>query len=147
MHRSLIDTGGKAGGGGGGGGLATTSEFFRLFPRFPSFVPGQIISVKREQIDLKKINIFQREYSKFLSESFRDEVSIQNWNYSHDNVNDSFKYFYTKLEASVDRHAPLKKLTPREIKIRSKPWLSPEILKMIKIRYKIFARKEATQKC
>ena len=69
---------------------------------------SQVISVKREQIDLKKINIFQRDYSKFLSESFRDNVSIQNWNYSHDNVNDSFKDFYTKLEASVDRHAPLK---------------------------------------
>ena len=100
---------------------------------------SQIISVKREQIDFKKIDIFQRDYSKFLSESFRDDVSIQNWN-------DSFKDFYTKLEASVDSHAPLKKLTPREIKIRSKPWLSTEILKMIKIRNKIFARKEATQK-
>ena len=49
---------------------------------------------------------------------------------------------YTKLEASVDGHAPLKKLTPKEIKIRSKPWLSIEILKMIKIRNKIFARKK-----
>ena len=35
---------------------------------------SQIISVKREQIDFKKINIFQRDYSKFLSESFRDNV-------------------------------------------------------------------------
>ena len=107
---------------------------------------SQIISVKREQIDFKKINIFQRDYSKFLSESFRDDVSIQNWKYLHDNVNDSFTDFYTKLEASVDRHAPLKKLTPREIKIRSKPWLSTEILKMIKIRNKIFARKKRQPK-
>ena len=52
-----------------------------------------------------------------------------------------FKDFYTKLEASVDRHAPLKKLTPKEIPIKSKPWLSTEILKMIKFRNKIFARK------
>ena len=59
---------------------------------------------------------------------------------------DSFKDFYTKLEASVDRHAPLKKLTPREIKIRSKPWLSTEILKMIKIRNKLFARKKRQPK-
>ena len=42
------------------------------------------------------------------------------------NVNDSFKDFYTKLEASVDRHAPLKKLTTKEITIKSKPWLSTE---------------------
>ena len=52
-------------------------------------------------------------YSKFSRESFRD-VSIQNWCFSYDYVNDSFKDFYTKLEASVDRHAPLKKLTPKE---------------------------------
>ena len=43
---------------------------------------SQIISVKREQMDLKKINIFQIDYSKFLGECFRDDVSIQNWNYS-----------------------------------------------------------------
>ena len=69
-------------------------------------------------------------------------VSIQNWCSSHDNVNDSFKDFYTKLEASADRRAPLKKLTPKEITIKSKPWLSTEILKMIKFRNKIFARKK-----
>ena len=51
---------------------------------------AQIISVNREQIDWKKINVYQRDYWKF--------------------------------EASVDRHAPLKKLTAREIKIKNKPW-------------------------
>ena len=87
--------------------LLTISEHF-----------AQIISVNREQIDIKKINVYQRDYSKFISESFRDDISIQNWNYSNTNVNDSFKDFYTKLEASMDRHAPLKKLTTREIKIK-----------------------------
>ena len=103
---------------------------------------SQIISVSREQIDFKKINVFQRDYSKYSSESFRDDVSIQNWNYSHNNVNDSFKDFFTKLHATVDRHAPLKKLTPREIKMENKPWLSAEIIKLIKLRNKVFARKK-----
>ena len=102
---------------------------------------AQIISVNREQIDSKKINVYQRDYSKFSNENFRD-VSFQNWNYSHYNVNDSFNDFYTKLEASVDRHAPVRKLTAREIKIKNKPWLSTEILKIIKIKNKIFARKK-----
>ena len=53
---------------------------------------------------------------------------------------------YTKLEASVDRHAPLKKLTPKEITIKSKPWVSTEILKMIKFRNKIFAREKGNLK-
>ena len=88
------------------------------------------------------INAIIIHHSKFSSESFRDDVSIQNWCYSHDNVNESFNDFYIKLEASVDRHAPFKKLTPKQIKIKNKPWLSTEIIKLIKIRNKIFARKK-----
>ena len=35
--------------------------------------------------------------------------SIQSWNIYHADVHDSFKEFYTKLQGSVNRHAPLKK--------------------------------------
>ena len=52
------------------------------------------------------------------------------------------KDFFTKLDATVDRHAPLKELTPREIKMENKPWLSAEIIKLIKLRNKVFARKK-----
>ena len=69
-------------------------------------------------------------------------MSLQNWNYSQDNVNESYKDFFTKLEGSVNRHAPLNKLSPKEIKLKSKPWLSVAILKMIKMRNKVFARKK-----
>ena len=81
-------------------------------------------------------------YSKFSVESFQDDVSIQNWSYSQENVHDLFKDFYSKVEGSVNRHAPLKKLSPKEIKIKNKPWLNVEILKMIKIRNKVFHRKK-----
>ena len=103
---------------------------------------AQMVSVNREQIDSKNINMYGRDYSKLSSDSFREDVSIQYWCYSHDNVNDSFKDFYNKLEASVDRHAPLKKLTPKEIMAKNIQWLSTELLKMIKVRNKIFARKK-----
>ena len=111
--------------------LLTLSEHF-----------SQFASIRRDRIDYKKLNMYQRVYSKFSSESFRDDVSIQNWNYSLDNVHATFKDFYMKLEGAVERHAPLKKLTPKEIKLKSKPWLSTKIIKMIKIRNKIFARKK-----
>ena len=111
--------------------LLTLSEHF-----------SQFASIYREKIDFKKINMYQRDYSKFKCENFRDDVSTQNWNYLHDNVHASFQDFYVKLEGSVDRHAPLKKLSPKEIKLKSKPWLSSDIIKMIKIRNKIFARKK-----
>ena len=46
-----------------------------------------------------------------------------------------------KLKACIDRHAPLKKLTPKEIKLKHKPWISININKMIKIQNKLFHRK------
>ena len=49
---------------------------------------------------------------------------------------------YNKLEGSVNRHSPFKKLSPKEIKLKNKPWLSAEIQKLIKIRNKVFARKK-----
>ena len=42
----------------------------------------------------------------------------------------SFNDFYTKLEGSVNRHAKLKKLLPKEVKMKNKPWLSADILKI-----------------
>ena len=49
---------------------------------------------------------------------------------------------YNKLEGPVNRHAPLKKLSPKEIKTRNMHWLSTDILKMIKIRNKVLVRKQ-----
>ena len=109
--------------------LLTLSEHF-----------SQFVSINRGTIDYKKINMYRRDYSKYSTESFRDDVSIQNWNYSLNNVHESFKDFYLKLDGCVERHAPLKKLTPKDIRSINKPWLSHEILKMIKIRNKVFAR-------
>ena len=109
--------------------LLTLSEHF-----------SQFLSVKRVMVDLKKVNLYQRDYTNFSNNSFRDDVSIQNWNYTHDTVHDSFSDFFSKLEGSVNRHAPLKKLTPEEVRLKSKPWLNAEIQKLIRIRNKVFAR-------
>ena len=65
--------------------LLTLSEHF-----------SQFISVKRQRIDIKKVNIYRRDYSTFSNGSFRD-VSIQRWVY-YDNVHDCFQDFYTKLK-------------------------------------------------
>ena len=50
--------------------------------------------------------MYTRNYSKFSSEDFYDDISIQNWNYDLD---------------CVDRHAPIKKLNSKEIKLKVKP--------------------------
>ena len=42
----------------------------------------------------------------------------------------------------MNRHAPIKKHSPGEIKLKSKPWITDKIKKMIKFRNKLFARKK-----
>ena len=58
------------------------------------------------------------------------------------NANDLFLDFHFKLKGCVDSHAPIKQLKPKEVKLPNKPWITPEISKMIKIRNKTFARKK-----
>ena len=86
--------------------------------------------------------MYRRNYSSFSEDSFRDDVSIQNFNNNLEDVNDQFIDFYWRLKGCVDRHAPLKRLTPKEAKLKNKPWISDEINKMIKIKHKLFHRKK-----
>ena len=49
--------------------------YFNLSEHFSQFA-----SMKREKIDIKKINMYGRDFSKYSSDHFRDDVSIQQWN-------------------------------------------------------------------
>ena len=94
---------------------------------------SQFVSVRRVKLDCKKITMYKRNYSNYSEDSFRDDVSIQNFDNNFEDVNDQFKDFYQRLKGCIDRHAPLKKLTPKEVKLNHKPWISVDINKMIKI--------------
>ena len=104
---------------------------------------SQFLTVDRKSIDLKSTNIYQRDYSKFSTEAFREDISIQKWENNYADVNDQFNDFYMRLDACVDRHAPLKKLKFDEMKTRSKPWITPPIIKLIRERDKLFNRKKS----
>ena len=82
---------------------------------------SQFISIQNQIIDTKNFNIFRRDYSNFSEKSFRDDVSIQNFDNNLIDVNEQFQDFYFKLGGCVDRHAPIKKLKPKEIKLNQKP--------------------------
>ena len=76
--------------------------------------------------------------SKFEKNAFIDDVSIQNWNTHDADTNTKFNDFLWRLEGCVDRHAPIKKLTKKEIKKKEKPWITEELLKLIKAKEKYF---------
>ena len=103
---------------------------------------SQFLCIDRKTLDLKSIKSFKRDFSNFSEESFRDDVSIQNFNNNFESVDEKFNDFYFKLAGCVDRHAPVKQLTPKQVKFESKPWISFEIQKMIRIRNNIFKQKK-----
>ena len=103
---------------------------------------SQFASMKRPKLDKRKIVMYSRDFSKFSETDYRDDVSIQSWNLQSTDCNNVMNDFLFKLEGCAERHAPIKKLNPREIKLKSKPWITTEIIKMIKMRDKLFERKK-----
>ena len=86
--------------------------------------------------------MYIKEYSKLSSESYRDDISIQIWNNKYDNINDQFNDFHLRLDECMNRHAPINKLSFGEIKLKSKPWITNKIKKMIKFGNNFFASKK-----
>ena len=50
--------------------------------------------------------------------------------------------FVWRLDGCANRHAPTKKLSPKEVKLRLNPWITPEIKKFIRVRDRLFSRKK-----
>ena len=50
--------------------------------------------------------------------------------------------FIWRLDGCAERHAPTKKLSPKEVKLKLKPWITPDIVKLINIRDRLFNRKK-----
>ena len=111
--------------------------YFNLSEHFSQFA-----SIKRGKLDTKSANVYTRDFNKYSAQKFRDDLSIQNWNMSNSDSSILFNDFFIKLKGSADRHAPFKKLSRRELSFRSKPWISPDLAKMIKIKNNLFERRK-----
>ncbi len=85
----------------------------------------------------KKHNIYRRKKDYNKEELVAESVNIV-WNEvispSKMDSNYSFDRFYEKIISVVDKHAPLKKVSKKELKLESKPWITPGILASIKRR-------------
>ena len=103
---------------------------------------SQFVSVDRKKVDNKKTKMSQRDFVNFDPNRFRDDISIQNWHNDSNNVDVLFNDFYWKLDACVNKHAPLKTLTRKQLQLKAKPWITPMISKLISRRNKIFKRKK-----
>ena len=78
----------------------------------------QFASVKKEKIDTVKIDVYNRDFSKFSSIAFYEDVSIQAWNYNLDDSNKLMNDFVWRLDGCANRHAPIKNLMLRKLNLK-----------------------------
>lgn len=86
-------------------------------------------------------NVYKRDYNFFIQDEFQNELLNVNWKNivtSHNTFDENFNYFFKTLENLVDIHAPLKKLSKKEISLKTKPWINNKIIKDMKKRDKYF---------
>ena len=73
---------------------------------------------------------------------FIKECQSVNWEVvdTFSDVNDMFDSFYTKLSKIIDQYAPIKKIPKKELKLRSKPWITLAIRKSIFVKNKLYKK-------
>ena len=103
---------------------------------------SQFASVNRGAIDIKKIVMYGRNLKNFSEAAFRDDVAIQQWRQDTDNPNLLTYDLVSKLDACAERHGPTERLNPKKVKLALKPWITPDIQNLIKIRDRLFQRKK-----
>ena len=83
------------------------------------------------------MKLYKRHYSKLNYEELVNDVQIINWGevfVSELDPSSMFHLFYDKISAIIDKHIPFKQITRKEIKLRSKPWITPEIKRSIQVK-------------
>ena len=91
-----------------------------------------------------KINIYERNFKYFNKREFEEELNKMNWDsilhlYISD-PNTSMDNLYNNLVYMLDEYAPYKKISKKEFKLKSKPWIDSEI------RNKIYERDKLLKK-
>jgi hypothetical protein len=64
-----------------------------------------------------------------------DEILPNNYD-----PNSIFDHFYSKLDDIINKHAPMRVLSRKEIKFYTKPWITSGIKKSIKEKDKLFKK-------
>ena len=91
----------------------------------------------------KNVKIVERCYSNFNENDLINEIRSTNWSEdlsSSCEVNTVFENYYSKLSSIIDKHIPLRQLSKKEIKQKSKPWITGGIRRSIKIKNNFYKK-------
>ena len=97
-----------------------------------------------KDLPIPKLNIYQRNFKYFNEREFKETLNGINWdnilslNASDPNL--SMNNFYNQINILLDEVAPYKKLTKKEIKLKSKPWITIDIQHLMQKRDKLHTK-------
>ena len=83
------------------------------------------------------VKVYKRDYFKFNQASLISEIQTVDWQIVFTSDTDPscmFDCFYSKISQIVDKHIPIKQLSRRELKFKSKPWITSAIKRSIKVK-------------
>ena len=87
---------------------------------------------------------FTRDLSTFSVDSFNEDLQIKLDYFmlkipcaTATNINSMFEDFYSLITTTIENHAPLKKLTRKQTRLRNKPWITKGLLKSINRKQKM----------
>ena len=91
------------------------------------------------------IKMYKRDFTNFHESAVIEERQSVKWEEivppsSCRDPNYLFDSLYTKLSEIIDTHAPVKQISRGELKLRSKPWITPAIRRSILIKNKFYKK-------
>ena len=85
--------------------------------------------------------MYVRDYRKFVHNKFHLDLKNLDWDIKPEfDADFAFTWFHQTLEDLLNKHAPWRTLSQREISLRLKPWINHDIQKSIKKRDRIFKK-------
>ena len=106
-------------------------------------LPSFVIFPKKTSLHLpKKHNLYKRSTKNLNREALNKDLNNINWDsqlkLNDNDISNSFDKFYDQVNTCIDKHAPHRKLTNKEFKLRFKPWISSGIINSIKRKHSLF---------
>ena len=91
-----------------------------------------------------KSKIYHQNFKKLNKNNLERDLVNANWDaileVNNGNVDKSFESFITTVNSVIAEHAPLKKISVKERKLRAKPWITKGILTSINNKNKTYQK-------
>ena len=105
------------------------------YDHLPNFVIMNHVLKKKEKVQMKR-NKRNFNAEKFNADLLNDDLLLKLLNAG--NTDDSSNIFLTKFRNLLDKHAPLRKMSKKEKRLKHSPWMTKGLLKSISKKRSLF---------